>query len=73
MNIGLGASTQTVPESNATNANIIRTNNTQSLSGDVIQLTMSFLIALFFGCSTVFRSGTKISIRCDYRDKFIVE
>ena len=51
MKIGLEPSTQTVPESNATNANFTRTNSTQSLAGanrDVGQ-AMDFLIALFFG------------------------
>ena len=42
MKIGLEPSTQTVPESNTTNANFTRTNNTQSLAvanRDVIQTT----------------------------------
>ena len=50
MKIGLEPSTQTIPECNAANANITRTNNTLSLAGanrDVTQ-TMDFLIALRF-------------------------
>ena len=44
---GLGTSTQTVPEGNATNTNFKRTNNTQSLAGAnrAVIRTMDFLIA----------------------------
>ena len=52
MKLGLEPSTQTLPESNATNAKFIGMNNTQSLAGDVMQ-TMGFLIALLFGWENV--------------------
>ena len=55
MKIGLETSIQTVPESNATNANFTRTNKTQSLAGairDVMQI-INFLIALFSGWEKV--------------------
>ena len=51
VNIGLEPYTQTFPESNATNANFTRTNNTQSLAGaNLYEMeTVDFLNALLFG------------------------
>ena len=55
--MGLEQSTQTVPESNPTQTNFTRTNNTQSLAvatRDVMQ-TMDFPIALFYAWQKVTR------------------
>ena len=56
MKIGLELSTQTVPESIATNANFTRTNDTQSLAGAnrAVMQTMDFLIVLYCAKAIVF-------------------
>ena len=54
MKIGPEPSTQTVPESNATNATFTRTNNTQSLAGvNLDEETVDFLTELIFGWEKV--------------------
>ena len=60
MAVELESSTQTVPKSNATNANLTRSNNTQSLADanrDVVQtidiLLINYITALFWGWAKV--------------------
>ena len=56
MKIGLELSTQTVPESTATNANFTRAKNTQSYIAGAnrhVMQTVDSLIALFFGWEKV--------------------
>ena len=69
----LGTSTQTIPEGNAANTNLKRTNNTQSIAGanSVVIRTMNFLIAWFFGGKKSHTLCKNNSVRKNANDRLL--